>query len=163
MAVTWYLGHHHNHIPVSVVVGGGLAHICNNLSEVARSVYIRSVPYSDNSLRDDVFGCSTLLPAWHLAESCACAKVFIWAVKWTCFNVMAYLLNISRCVHNKRVPNDKKLNKKSSIHFYLWISNHSHLQMKVYLLKKQQYMIHFGECNIKRIFRKTLIKAQWYD
>ena len=56
--------------------GGGLVHISNNHSDVARSVYIRSVLCNDNSLRHDVSGCSTLLPVWHLAESCACAKVF---------------------------------------------------------------------------------------
>ena len=58
---------------VSLVVGDGLANICNNLSDVAR--YIRSVQCNDNSL-DDVLVCSTLLPAWHLAESCTCTKVF---------------------------------------------------------------------------------------
>ena len=73
MVVTWYLWHHHNHIQVCLVVGDGLAHICNNLNDVAR--YIRSIQCNDNSL-DDVLVCSTLLPAWHLAESCACAKVF---------------------------------------------------------------------------------------
>ena len=73
MAVTWYLWHHHNDIQVSLVVGDGLAHICNNLIDVAQ--YIRSVQRNDHSL-DDVLGCSMLLPAWHLAESCACAKVF---------------------------------------------------------------------------------------
>ena len=73
MAVTWYLWPHHYHIQVSLVVGDDLAHICNNLSGVAR--YIRSVQCNDNSL-DDVLVCSMLLPAWHLAESCAHAKVF---------------------------------------------------------------------------------------
>ena len=72
MAITWYLWHHHNHIQVSLVVGNGLADICNNLNDVAR--YNRSVQYDENSL-DDVLGCSTLLSAWHLAESCACAKI----------------------------------------------------------------------------------------
>ena len=73
MAVTWYLWHHHSHIQVRLVAGDGLSHICNNLTDVAR--YIRNVQCNDNSV-NDVLGCSVLLPAWHLAESCTCAKVF---------------------------------------------------------------------------------------
>ena len=57
MAVTWYLCHHHNRIQVSLVVGDGLAHICNNLSDVA--LYIRRVQCNDNGL-DDVW-CAILI------------------------------------------------------------------------------------------------------
>ena len=70
LAVT-YLWHHHNHIQVSLVVGDGLVHICNNLSNAAR---YRSVQCNDNRCFRLFY--PPLLPAWHLAESCACAKVF---------------------------------------------------------------------------------------
>ena len=81
MVVTWYLCHQHNHIQVIMVVGS-LAHICNNLSDGARSVYIRSVQYNDNSLR---LWCCRLLNAPVSVTSggvlCMCKGIL--AAKWT--------------------------------------------------------------------------------
>ena len=85
LAVT-YLWHHHNHIQVSLVVGDGLVHICNNLSNTAR---YRSVQCNDN-------GCFRLFypPASVTSGGVLCMRNGVWAVKQTnvCLPLVTQLL-----------------------------------------------------------------------
>ena len=63
-----------------MVVGDGLAHICNNRGDVARSVYIRSIQCNDNNQ-----WCLRLfhVPASVTSSAVLCMRKGTWAVKRT--------------------------------------------------------------------------------
>ena len=60
---------HHSHIEVSMAVADGLAHVCNNHGEVARSLYIRSIQRNDHNLGGFPFGSNCRSPRWEVEGS----------------------------------------------------------------------------------------------